>query len=354
MDRMKSLARAFLAVCALGIMSNAAAGFDEALAAYRNKDYSKALAEAREAADGGDARASYLLGVIYQSGAGVTSNGPEALRWYEKAAQGRVLGAFSSLAQMHMRGDGIPRNSEKALGYARQSAQLGDPEGMFLVHTILGATVLNYFDAAGKPDDAKYNQLSKRPVSERLADIESRDMLYGAYEKGYPLASISLALAFGSAIGENNRERMLEVTKKMPRHSYAPLQGYERIAAHMATLGQTLTTPQLFVDTRNAQLMPAMVKTCGLGLGKDAVAANIPTLTGTAVSKPLSGAVYLPTKVAGYERAYLIAGEWEEEWTFKGCDRVGTLPIKFTADGFGGARMVSTQSGRDIPGLGKQ
>src|SRR3990172_2655762 len=108
------------------------AGFEDALKAYQEKDYPKAVAEARQAASTGD-----------------------------------VGGSFSKLAQIYMRGDGVPKNPEKALAYARQSALLGDPDGMFLLNIILKVGSLSYVDANGKPDRAKYRQLSVRPLSER-------------------------------------------------------------------------------------------------------------------------------------------------------------------------------------------
>ena len=48
----------------------------------------------------------------------------------------------------------------------------------------------------------------------------------------------------------------------------------------------------------------------------------------------------------GYEKAYLMAGQWEEEWTYTGCERTAAVTVKFVADGFGGAHMRSEQSGR--------
>ncbi|MEN6586658.1 MAG: tetratricopeptide repeat protein [Sulfuricella sp.] len=333
---------------------NAFAGFEDALAAYRGKDYPRAIADARQAAATGDARASFLLGAMYQGGLGVAASPAEAVAWYEKAAQGGVLGAFSRLAQIYARGDGVPRNPEKALAYARQSAQSGDPEGMFFLHVILKSGSLGYIDASGKADQAKYRQLSARPLSERGMDVEAQDALYRSSEKGYPYAVLTLALAFGGTVGDNNREHMLALAGKIPQHTHKALQNYEKLARLINGLGQSLTSPQLFFDAQGPQMLAAMLKTCGLQESKEGTRAAPPELTAIAIAKPLSGATYLPSKVPGYEHAYLVTGEWEEDWTYRGCDRTGTVRVKFSADGLGGARFFSEQTGKDIPGLAKQ
>jgi TPR repeat protein len=333
---------------------NAFAGFEDALAAYREKDYPKAITEARQAAATGDARASFLLGIMYQGGLGVVASSAEATAWYEKAAQGGVLGSFAKLAQIYVRGDGVPKNPDKGLAYARQSAQLGDPEGMFFLHAILKASSLNYLDANGKPDQTKYRQLSARPLSERTLDVEAQDTLYRSSEKGYPFAILTLALAFGGTVGDGNRERMLDLTSKIPKHTHTGLQNYEKLARYINSLGQSLASPQLFLDAQGHQMIAATLKTCGLQETKEATKAAPPELTAIAIAKPLSGAIYLPSSIPRYEHAYLIAGEWEEDWTYRGCGRTATVTVKFSADGLGGARFFSEQSGKDIPGLSKQ
>jgi TPR repeat protein len=333
---------------------SAIAGIEDALTAYRDKDYPRAITEARQAAAMGDARAYFLLGAMYQGGLGVVASPAEAAAWYEKAAQGGVLGSFAKLAQIYARGDGVPKNSERALAYARQSAKLGDPEGMFFLHVLVKTIFLRYLDTNGKADQAKYHQLSIRPLSDRLLDIEALDNLYRSSEKGYRLAILTLALTFGGTVGENNRERMLELISKIPQHAYKPLENYEKIARHMNGLGQSLTSPQLFFDAQVSQTFAAMLRTCGLQESKDTIKAAPPELTAITIAKPLSSATYLPSKVPGYEHAYLVAGEWQEDWIYKGCDRIGTVRVKFFADGLGGARFVSEQTGRDVPGLVKK
>lgn len=345
----KTRSRLLLALCSLLAHPFAAlAGFNEAVTAYQAKDYPTALQEARQAVDTGDARGSYLLGVMHQGGQGVPANASEAARWYDKAARGGVVGAFAKLAQLHARGEGVPKDSARAIALARLGDQFGDPEGSLFLYVALTAGPLGYLDAGGKPDHAKYRKLAARPLSERVLDTEARDALYRAVAKNHPLAGMALALSLGATLGDGNRERMLALAAKLPNHNNQALRNYEKIARHMERLGQTYTTPQLFLDSQVSQTLAGMIQTCGLRDSSQGEKPVPPELIAVAISKPLADAVYLPSKVGGYEHAYLVAGEWEESWTYRGCGNTGNVIVKFTADGLGGAFMASQQKAKAV------
>lgn len=323
---------------------SATAGFNEALTAYQTKDFPTAISEANLAVGAGDARASFLLGVMHQSGQGVPVNAKEAAAWYAKAAQGGVVSAFAKLAQLSARGDGVPQSLDNAIAYARTGDKFGDPESSLFLYLSISAGPLNYLDTAGKPDMTKYRKLAARPISERTLDTEARDALYRAAAKNHPLAEFMLALAFGGTVGEGNRERMLTLAAKNPNHTNPALRNYEKIARQTESLGKSYVTPQLFLDTQISQTLAAMIKTCGISGAKKEEKEAAPELTAISIAKPLSGAVYLPSKLAGHEHAYLVAGEWEENWTYRGCGKTANLTIKFSADGLGGATMTSSQT----------
>src|SRR5512139_3761229 len=315
--------------CLLSYPFIAMAGFNEALTAFQARDYSTALKESRQVADAGDARGCYLLGVMYQNGLGVAASTTEAAVWYEKAAQGHVAGAYAKLAQLYARGDGVEKSPDKALAYARRGDQVGDPEGSLFLSVILNAGPLSQLDAAGKPDQAKYKKLASRPVVERSLDTEAKDALYRSAAKNYPLGELMLALTLGGTVGDGNRERMLAIVAKLPNHNNQALKNYEKIARHMEQLGKTYTSPQLFYDAQPSQMLAGIIKTCGIRNPKEIAKQPPPELTAMAISKPLSGAVYLPSKVAGNEHAFLVSGEWEESWTYRACDKAVEVIVKF-------------------------
>jgi TPR repeat protein len=323
----------------------ATAGFNEALTAFQAKDYSTAATEARQVAVAGDARGSYLLGVIYQSGLGVPANATEAAAWYEKAVLGQVVGAYSKLAQLYMRGDGVEKNQDKALAYARRSDQLGDPEGSFFLYVILNSGPLGHLDATGKPDQTKYKKLASRSISERSLDIEAKDALYRSAAKNYPLGELMLAITLGGTVGDGNRDRMINLVAKLPNHTNQALKNYEKVSQLMDKWGTSYTSPQLFIDAQTSQMVSAMIQACGIRDPKDTTKAATPEITAVAISKPLNGAVFLPSKVSGNEHSYLVTGEWEETWTYRACNKTVNVIVKFTADGMGGAYFSSTQTG---------
>jgi len=324
----------------LALHGAAQAGFDEALRAFQAKDYPAALGEARKADAAGDVRSSYLLGIMLQAGLGVTADPAQAAALYEKAAKGGVVGAYSKLALAYARGAGVARDKDKALALSRRAAQLGDPEGAYVLSVVLSNEYLGYLDAAGKPDIAKYNQLAKRPMAERSLDTEARDALYWAAGKGQPQAMLTLALAMGATVGDGNRQRMQAIIDKMPNSGLPALQNYGKVSRYMESLGDSLATPQLFVDSQMSQALAATMQACGTRDPKDAAKVP-PKLVKTAVSKPVANATYLPSKIAGYERAYMVAGQWEEAWTYSVCDKIAVVTVKFSADGLGGATYAS-------------
>ena len=82
---MRRIALAFILLA--GLARPAQAGMDEADAAYNRGDFETTYAELRPIAEGGDARAQILLGILYEYGSGVPRDDAEAVRWYRLAAE---------------------------------------------------------------------------------------------------------------------------------------------------------------------------------------------------------------------------------------------------------------------------
>ena len=64
-----------------------AQSFEEAEAAYLQKDYAKALPMFRKLANKNDAGAQFYLGVMYANGSGVVKDDTQAVYWYRKVAE---------------------------------------------------------------------------------------------------------------------------------------------------------------------------------------------------------------------------------------------------------------------------
>ena len=105
----------------------------EALAKGREagsrEDYPEAMRWFRMAADQGDARASYNIGVLYERGWGVAQDYSEAMRWYRKAAdQGDVRAQFN-IGGLYHNGWGVAQNDAEATRWYRMAADQGDAAG---------------------------------------------------------------------------------------------------------------------------------------------------------------------------------------------------------------------------------
>ena len=95
------------------------------------KNYTLAVASYREAAEQGNAYAQNLLGDLYQSGLGVTTDYLQAAQWYRKAAdQGDALAQFN-LAVLYQMGWGLSMDYVQAAQWYRKAADQELPRAQY-------------------------------------------------------------------------------------------------------------------------------------------------------------------------------------------------------------------------------
>ncbi|MCX6594785.1 MAG: tetratricopeptide repeat protein [Acidobacteria bacterium] len=104
------------------------------------------LQETRKAAERGDAKAQFSLGVMYDSGQGVPQDYAEALRWFRKAADQGHTSAQFNLGVMYANGQGVPENAAEGVRWYRKAADQGDA----LAQVELGRI---YAEGQGVPQD---------------------------------------------------------------------------------------------------------------------------------------------------------------------------------------------------------
>jgi len=93
------------------------------VSSYSGKDYQAAFKYLSLAADQGEPRAQYLLGVMYRYGRGVPQDYKMAEQWYSKASEQGNSYAQRALAEMYFSGLGVPQDEKRALELFRHSAQ---------------------------------------------------------------------------------------------------------------------------------------------------------------------------------------------------------------------------------------
>ena len=79
--------------------------------------------EIKKSAEQGNAKAQYLLGVLYDTGDGVPQNNGKAFEWFAKSAEQGNAEAQFFLAGMYHKGDRIPQDYTKAIELAPDSAE---------------------------------------------------------------------------------------------------------------------------------------------------------------------------------------------------------------------------------------
>ena len=105
--------------------------FDEAVAAYGRGDYATAVRGFLVHAEQGDARAQFILGVMYDFGQGVPEDDAEAVKWYRKAAEQGLAGAQSTLGLMYDNGRGVLKDEAEAVRWFRLAAEQGDATAQY-------------------------------------------------------------------------------------------------------------------------------------------------------------------------------------------------------------------------------
>lgn len=94
-------------VLALFALSAVAGDFEDAMRLYENRDYEKAAALFRKAAEQGDPRSQVRLGLMHSSGQGVPLDERQAASWYHKAAEQKSAKAQLFLGMRYANGRGV-------------------------------------------------------------------------------------------------------------------------------------------------------------------------------------------------------------------------------------------------------
>jgi hypothetical protein len=79
----------------------------------------------RKDAEQGNAPAQFNLGWMHEYGEGVPKDSAKAVEWYRKAAEQGHAKAQSNLGVMYAKGDGVPKDSAKAVQWWRKAAEQG-------------------------------------------------------------------------------------------------------------------------------------------------------------------------------------------------------------------------------------
>ncbi len=170
----RSLAAATIASTAVAA---SAADFEAGLAAYRQGDYERALAEWLPLAEQGEPSAQANVAVLYWRGLGVEQDHVLAARWFRHAAEQGSPIAQDGLGQMYFQGQGVERDEEKAAYWIRRAALQGDAPAQMRLGSL-------YAEGSGVGwDPEKAVRWWRRSADQQNASAQLR--LGGAHENGF-------------------------------------------------------------------------------------------------------------------------------------------------------------------------
>jgi TPR repeat protein len=99
-------------------------------------DYVAFLAT-QDAAEAGQAKAQYNLGLMYANGVGVAPDYQQALRWYRKSAEKGYAPAQYILAGKLASGQGVERDLRQALSWYLKASERGNSRALFKLGQML-------------------------------------------------------------------------------------------------------------------------------------------------------------------------------------------------------------------------
>lgn len=121
----KSVFAVLLCGCSLAfVCPPVQASYFDGMEAYRKNDYQNAMREFKAVEE--DAKALYMIGVMYERGAGVAASPAEAASWFRRAADKGNASAQYRLGRLYERGLGVEQSRDEAIAWYRKSARNGN------------------------------------------------------------------------------------------------------------------------------------------------------------------------------------------------------------------------------------
>jgi len=90
------------------------------------KNEARAVKSFRKAAEQGDAKAQYNLGIAYAMGEGILKDETQSVVWFRKAAEQGLADAQYNLGVAYAEGKGITKDDTQAVAWFRKAAEQGD------------------------------------------------------------------------------------------------------------------------------------------------------------------------------------------------------------------------------------
>ncbi|WP_077928853.1 tetratricopeptide repeat protein [Wohlfahrtiimonas populi] len=182
-----------------------------------NKDFYTALLWYEKAAQNGNANAQIKVAEVYFFGKnGIEKNMAEAAKWYKLLVQKNNIVAMNNLANLYMKGDGVPQDITYAVELYKKAAELGDEVAQYN----LGRA---YRDGRGVERNP---QLARTWLEKSLA-------------QGYADASLPLAKLLLQDENNSNLLEAQQLIKNIPVEEQNSIDYYSLMGDYYARLGKS-------------------------------------------------------------------------------------------------------------------
>jgi TPR repeat protein len=203
---------------------------EDGAAAYNRGDYATARRLWLPLAEGGNAEAQTMLGIIYEGGHGVSQDYAAAVTWYRRAADQGHPDAQFYLACMHDFGKGVPLDPAAAVEWLSKAADQGHTDAQFNLGVI-------YEDGIGVSQDHQAAVSWYREAAEQ-GHAKAQNNLGAMFVegKGVPqdyhsaAAWFRKAAAQGDIEGQFNLGLMYENGTGVPQDPHAAMSWYRAAA----------------------------------------------------------------------------------------------------------------------------
>lgn len=181
------------------------------------QDYGQAMAWYKRAASAGSAAGAFNVGVLYDSGLGVAKDAKQAASWYGRAASRGFARAAYNLAMMYETGDGVKRSRPRAVAFYERAAE----QGISAARAHLVALGQPFAGAVQAPRDTAMQDFQRAQqllLTRGPAEAANMAALFkNAAQRGNSLAEYDLAYCFEHGMG-------------VPRDTAQALAWYQRAA----------------------------------------------------------------------------------------------------------------------------
>ena len=231
---MKTLLTGLMMVCALMLYGCGEKKIEqktEAAAPAKELTPEEKFAQTKREAEAGNAEAQFSLGAMYAKGEGVPKDTAKAVEWYQKAAEQGYADAQLKLGVMYAISEGVPKDAAKAVEWFQKAAEQGNADAQFSLGWM-------YDSGEGVPKDSvKAAEWYQKAATQGNADAQGRLGFMYYKGKGVPKDAAKAAEWWQKAAAHGNADAQFSLGvlyangEGVPKDVAKAVEWYQKAAA---------------------------------------------------------------------------------------------------------------------------